>query len=110
MVGAAGLEQLLPVRVGAGDMAVERALLAMRGIQQQRQVGYVFAGSEPSLMEQMIGPRRPFYKAGPVMRLDKIDPEEFGDWIEARFSKSGLKAERGLGEALVDLADPASAA
>src|SRR5207244_2797492 len=37
---------------------------ALRGAaQHQRQVGYVFAGSEPSLMEKMIGPRRPFYKA-----------------------------------------------
>jgi AAA+ ATPase superfamily predicted ATPase len=46
--------------------SVEHALRA--AAQHQRQVGYVFAGSEPSLMEKMIGPRRPFYKAGPVMR------------------------------------------
>src|SRR6185295_16649428 len=44
--------------------SVEQALRA--AVQQQRQVGYVFAGSEPSLMESMIGPKRPFYKAGPV--------------------------------------------
>ena len=42
---------------------VEHALRA--AVQDQRQVGYVFAGSEPSLMERMLGPRRPFYKAGP---------------------------------------------
>ena len=51
---------------------VEHALRA--AVQDQRQVGYVFSGSEPSLMERMLGPRRPFYKAGPVMRLEKIDP------------------------------------
>src|SRR3989454_9008644 len=33
-------------------------------VQHQRDVGYVFAGSEPSLMERMLSPRRPFYKAG----------------------------------------------
>src|SRR4029450_10269544 len=49
--------------------SVEHALRA--ATQHQRQVEYVFAGSEPSLMEKMIGPKRPFYKAGPVMRLDK---------------------------------------
>jgi hypothetical protein len=49
--------------------SVEHALRA--AAQHQRQVGYVFAGSEPSLMEKMIGPKRPFYKAGPVMRLDR---------------------------------------
>ena len=82
--------------------SVEHALRA--AAQQQRQVGYVFAGSEPSLMEKMIGPKRPFYKAGPVMRLQKIPPRIFADWLELRFRASGLKAEPGLGHAIVDLA------
>ena len=81
---------------------VEHALRA--AAQQQRQVGYVFAGSEPSLMEKMIGPRRPFYKAGPVMRLEKIPPAVFAEFIEARFAQSGVRAEAGLGAAIVDLA------
>ena len=40
---------------GFNGGSVEHALRA--AAQQQRQVGYVFAGSEPSLMEKMIGPR-----------------------------------------------------
>jgi hypothetical protein len=82
--------------------SVEHALRA--AAQHQREVGYVFAGSEPSLMEKMIGPRRPFYKAGPVMRLEKIPADLFGDWIDARFIKSGIRAEEGLGAAVVELA------
>jgi len=81
---------------------VEHALRA--AAQQQRQVGYVFAGSEPSLMEKMIGPRRPFYKAGPIMRLEKIPPAVFVEFIESRFAKSGIRPEPGLGAAIVDLA------
>lgn len=82
--------------------SVEHALRA--AVQVQRDVGYVFAGSEPSLMEQMLTPRRPFYKAGPVIRLDKIDEEIFADFIERRFAASGLRAEDGLGAAIVELA------
>ena len=82
--------------------AVEHALRA--AAQHQRQVGYVFAGSEPSLMEKMIGPRRPFYKAGPVMRLQKISPTLFGEFIEQRFVKTGMRPEAGVAEAIVDLA------
>jgi len=82
--------------------SVEHALRA--AAQHQRQVGYVFAGSEPSLMEKMIGPRRPFYKAGPVMRLEKIPADVFADFIEQRFNRSGIKAEPGLGAAVVELA------
>jgi len=81
---------------------VEHALRA--AAQHQRQVGYVFAGSEPSLMEKMIGPRRPFYKAGPVMRLQKISPTLFVDFIEERFRKTGMKPEADVAEAIVDLA------
>jgi hypothetical protein len=87
---------------GFNGGSVEHALRA--AVQHQRNVGYVFAGSEPSLMERMIGPKRPFYKAGPVMRLDKIPPEEFAAFIEARFARSGLKPEPGLGAAVVELA------
>jgi hypothetical protein len=82
--------------------SVEHALRA--AAQHQRQVGYVFAGSEPSLMEKMIGPRRPFYKAGPVIRLEKIPADVFAAFIERRFTKSGIKPEPGLGAAIVDLA------
>ena len=67
--------------------SVEHALRA--AAQHQRQVGYVFAGSEPSLMEQMIGPRRPFYKAGPVMRLEKIPADVF-----AGVHRSAVRDER----------------
>jgi hypothetical protein len=82
---------------------VEHALRS--AVQEQRAVGYVFAGSEPSLMERMLTPRRPFYKAGPVMRLEKIDEGMFADFIDARFAASGLRAEEGLGAAIVELAE-----
>lgn len=80
---------------------VEETLRA--AVQQQRQVGYVFAGSEPSLMEQMVSPRRPFYKAGPVMRLGHIDAEVFARFIDDRFRRSGLAPEPGLGAAIVEV-------
>jgi uncharacterized protein len=87
---------------GFNGGSVEHALRA--AVQHQREVGYVFAGSEPSLMERMLTPRRPFYKAGPVMRLEKIPAQEFAEFIEARFTKSGIRPEPGLGLAIVDLA------
>lgn len=87
---------------GFNGGSVEEALRA--AVQHQRKVGYVFAGSEPSLMEAMLGPKRPFYKAGPVMRLDKIPGDLFATFIEQRFQKTRMKPEAGLGLAVVDLA------
>jgi hypothetical protein len=87
---------------GFNGGSVEHALRA--AVQHQREVGYVFAGSEPTLMERMLTPKRPFYKAGPVMRLEKIPAEEFAAAIDERFTRSGMKPEPGLGSAIVDLA------
>ena len=87
---------------GFNGGSVEQSLRS--AIQHQRRVGYVFAGSEPSLMERMLGPRRPFYKAGPVMRLDKIPGDVFASFIESRFTKTGIKPEPGVGAAHVELA------
>ena len=81
---------------------VEHALRA--AVQEQRSVGYVFAGSEPSLMERMLTPKRPFYKAGPVIRLGKIDERLFAEFIETKFARTGIRAEDGLGAAIVELA------
>jgi uncharacterized protein len=87
---------------GFNGGSVEHALRA--AVQHQRNVGYVFAGSEPSLMERMLGPRRPFYKAGPVIRLEKIPADDFAAFIDGRFRHSGIKPEAGLGAAVVELA------
>ncbi len=85
-----------------GSYDVEHALRA--AIQHQRDVGYVFSGSEPALMERMLSRSRPFYKAGPVMRLDRIPADQFAEFVETRFRETGIRPEPGLGPAIVDLA------
>ena len=82
--------------------SVEHALRA--AVQHQRQVGYVFSGSEPALMERMLGKSRPFYKAGPVMRLQKIPEDRFAEFLEARFRATGIKPVADFGSAIVELA------
>lgn len=82
--------------------SVEHALRA--AVQHQRQVGYVFSGSEPALMERMLGRSRPFYKAGPVMRLQKIPEDRFAAFLETRFRATGIKPVADFGMAIVDLA------
>jgi hypothetical protein len=81
---------------------VEQTLRA--AVQQQRRVGYVFAGSEPSLMEQMVSARRPFYKAGPVVRLGRIPADQFAAFIDDRFRRSGVSPEPELGASIVEVA------
>jgi hypothetical protein len=58
-------------------------------VQEQREVGYVFAGSQPSLMEEMLSAKRPFHKAGPQMFLDKIPAKDWKDSITRHFRNRG---------------------
>jgi hypothetical protein len=87
---------------GFNGGSVEHALRA--AVQHQRTVGYVFSGSEPALMERMLGRSRPFYKAGPVMRLDRIPAARFAEFLEVRFRATRVKPSPGLGTAIVELA------
>src|ERR1700724_1175258 len=74
-------------------------------VQEQREVGYVFAGSQPSLMEEMLSAKRPFHKAGPQMFLDKIPAKDWKDFITRHFRKRGRPLdEQGL-ETLLASAD-----
>jgi uncharacterized protein len=82
---------------------VEAAL--RNAVQVQRHVGYVFAGSQPSLMEAMLSADRPFHKAGPKMFLDKIPAAEWKQFIVAKFETRARKlTERAL-DALLAAAD-----
>jgi hypothetical protein len=70
-----------------GGVAVENVL--RNQVQRQRQVGYVFAGSQPSLMEEMLSRGRPFHKSGPRRFLEKIPAEAWTEFITDQFRSTG---------------------
>ena len=74
-------------------------------VQQQRQVGYVFAGSQPSLMQEMLSASRPFHKAGPQMFLDKIDSADWKEFIVVQLRKRGRTITEPALEFLLKSAD-----
>lgn len=78
----------------------------LRGVVQRHQhVGYVFSGSEPHLIQRMIGPKRAFYNMFDVLHFGPIDAAHLARWIEARMEGAGVSAH-GVGAYIVDLAGP----
>jgi len=55
-------------------------------------------------MERMLGRSRPFYKAGPVMRLQKIPADRFAQFIEAKFKATGIRIGSDVASSVVELA------
>jgi uncharacterized protein len=74
-------------------------------VQQQREVGYVFAGSQPSLMQEMLSSKRPFHKAGPQVFLDKIPAEAWKEFITSQFRRRGRSIDEGAISAVLTTAD-----
>jgi len=82
------LDEFQQVRTFDGG-AVENVL--RHAVQVQRDVGYVFAGSQPSLMEEMLAAKRPFHKAGPRLFLGKIASEPWKEFMLEQFARRGRK-------------------
>ncbi len=83
--------------------SVENAL--RNAIQHQPGVAYIFAGSQPTLMEQMLSPKRPFYKAGPKYVLEKIPAPEWNAFVSGQFQALGRKITDQALAALLATAD-----
>jgi len=72
-----------------GGEQLEKYLRAV--IQGQKNVGYVFSGSKRSMLTDMVSKKsRAFYHSGPVMYLDKIDQEEWVQYIKDKFRQGKI--------------------
>jgi uncharacterized protein len=64
-------------------------------IQNHQHIGYIFAGSEQSVMLSLIQDKtRAFYKMGRILELGSITREEYRLFISNWFTKAGFSIER----------------
>jgi len=80
---------------------------AMRSeIQHHEHVGYIFSGSEQSVMLAMArDKKRAFYKLGRLMNLGPIDRGTYSEFIYDWFQKGGYKVERQYLEKILKLGE-----
>ena len=86
-----------------GGAAVENVL--RNEVQRQRHIGYVFSGSQPSLMEEMLSAGRPFHKSGPAVFLEKIPADAWKEFIRTQFKSRRRKITEQALDRLVKAAD-----
>lgn len=73
-------------------------------IQQHHHIGYIFSGSEESIMLAMIrDKKRAFYKMGRIMELGPINRKSYADFIHKWFKKGSYKFEKRDLEKIFDL-------
>jgi len=65
-------------------------LIRSRLEQHEAEASYVFAGSHPGMMRRLFGDRtRPFYGQARAVRLGPLPDDALGEYIGARFARSG---------------------
>lgn len=74
-------------------------------IQRNPDLAFICAGSQESLIHDLIGPKRAFYKMFDLLPLGPIDTGFFSDWLEERLARaSGVST--GVGHELLRQAGP----
>lgn len=74
-------------------------------IQRYSDLAFICAGSQESLIHDLIGPKRAFYKMFELLPLGPIDPTFFANWLEERLTRAADIAP-GVGTQLLQLAGP----
>jgi hypothetical protein len=78
----------------------------LRGVMQKhKHIGYVLAGSRETLIREMVGKNRAFYKQLEMLHFEAIDAEHFARWIDERLAGVGVKG-KGIGARAIALAGP----
>src|SRR5690606_16970149 len=96
------LDEFQAVRAFAGESSEWH----LRDVMQRHgDLAFVCAGSQESLIHDMFGPKRAFYKMFEMLPLGPIDAEGFAGWLEERLAR-GSGAATGVGLELVHLAGP----
>jgi len=90
-----------------GELENNRIEKILRSIiQKHRQMAYIFMGSKKHLIYDMFNnPERPFYKSTRHFPLQTIEKPVFARFIKQKFVKSGIQLEKGIPEAIVDMAE-----
>jgi len=82
--------------------SVEKAMRAE--IQQQSSLGYIFSGSEESVMLSMVRDRkRAFFKMGRIMELGPIGRKEYIDFIYGWLRKGAYEVNKEDLEAIIEM-------
>jgi hypothetical protein len=74
-------------------------------LQRHGELSFVCAGSQESLIREMIGPTRAFYKAFDLLHVGPLEHDHFAAWIDARL-RLGLRVEGAVGSEVVRVAGP----
>ncbi len=74
-------------------------------VQRHGEISFVCAGSEVSLVEEMLGNDRAFFRMFELLHLGPVAPGHLARWIESRMEKAGVDPA-GAGAEIVRRAGP----
>ena len=99
-----GLDEFQRLRQWCGD-EIDWPLKEM--FERHRRIGYVLAGSEKSLIEQMLENKKAgFWKVVEILPMGPIPERELADWLVERSKATGLGLSPDAAAAVIRIAGP----
>jgi len=74
-------------------------------IQRHGELSFVCAGSEVSIVQEMLESRRAFFRTFELLHLGAVPPDHLARWIDERMEAAGL-GNASVGSAVIALAGP----
>jgi uncharacterized protein len=74
-------------------------------IQRHAGLSFVCAGSEVSLIQEMLEPDRAFFRMFELLHVGPLDPDHLSRWIHSRLQSAGVESE-GIGEEILRRVGP----
>lgn len=74
-------------------------------MQTHGELSFVCAGSEVSLIQEMLAPERAFFRMFELLHLGPVAPDHLARWIDSRMETAGVTAD-GVGAAITEGVGP----
>lgn len=74
-------------------------------IQRHGSISFVCAGSEVSLIHEMLGKGRAFFRAFELLHVGPIETGHLAEWIDSRLAGARVRADR-IGALIIEVAGP----
>jgi hypothetical protein len=86
------------------EKIAENSINKLRSIiQEQKNISYIFSGSDSRLIEFFTDPKHPFYKFGKIINLGKPDTNETFFFLKKKFELASLQIEEESVERIIRL-------
>lgn len=88
------------------ELVDEGDWILRKQMQNAHHLSFICAGSQASLIQEMLSEEGAFYRYFESLNVREIDPDHLATWIEDRMSGAGVEPDEGVGRVIISSVGP----